>query len=134
MKRGQIATDFLIACVIIAFLFALLYKLYSDQFAFRLSSAEEQSALRIAESVGSAANFALSEGNGSSARVFLEPLSSGSNYSVFFLQRRVEVTWPVSPANKSVSYPILSPSISSGIHYSGETIRIANDGGVLRVS
>ncbi|MEM3030520.1 MAG: hypothetical protein QXH27_02185 [Candidatus Micrarchaeia archaeon] len=132
--RGQLSTDFLIVCVVLALVFSLAYALYVQNASSQLAARERLSATRIVEKVASAANFVLADGNGSTATVYLEPVE-GLNYSLEFIGRRAQMTWPLSPANQTISYPILTSSIlGAGVSYAGRNITLTNDGGDIRVA
>ncbi|MEM4389629.1 MAG: hypothetical protein QXG98_03120 [Candidatus Micrarchaeia archaeon] len=132
--RAQLSTDFLIVCLTLALIFSLAYALYVQNASSQLSASHRLSAARIAEKVARAANFVLADGTGSSVTVYLEPMGE-LNYSLEFIERRVQLTWPISATNQTISYPILTSAIrGAGVRYAGQNITLVNEGGDLRVA
>jgi len=131
--EGQVSTDFIIVCVVLALVFSLAYSIYVQSAYSSMEAGEMISAFRVAERVASAANLVLADGNGSTATVYLEPI--GQNYSLEFINRSALLTWPLSPSNRTASYPLLTSSIlGAGTRYAGQNITFTNDGGDIRVS
>jgi len=138
MRRVQISFDFL-AIVIFAFIIFLeLFEVYAVESSSARIREGMVSAVRIASSVTRTINEVCKE-NGTSALITIpESLDTSDTYylSITASGRRVDVFWPVSSQNRSISVPILTSNItvfniSKTVNSGSSNINVSNINGSI---
>jgi hypothetical protein len=139
--KGQIGYDLLVIVVFILFVFLIFFEIYILE-NNRIRILEGRlSAKRVANLVARGVNEVM-QVNGTTLQVTLpETLDTGDSYflSIKSVGRRVDVFWPVSSNNASLSIPLLTSNITevdiTKTVGSGVTVvNISNMNGAINVS
>jgi hypothetical protein len=114
MRRAQISYDLLAITIFILFIFLIIFEIYIVESSKVRIIENSLNAKKIANMVARGINEVLLT-NGTSTQVSLpETLDSGDNYSLSIkgIGRRVDIFWPVSSSNMSLSLPLLTSNVT----------------------
>lgn len=139
--KAQISYDFLAIASLILFVFLILFEIYIVEDSRARIIENIVSARRIANMVARGVDEVI-QTNGTSTQVNLpETLDTGDSYflSIKSLGRRVDIFWPISSQNSSLSVPFLTSNVTdiniSKTEGSGATtVTISNINGAINVT
>jgi len=140
MRRGQISFDFLVIVVFAFIIFLEMFQVYALESRSSNIIEGKASALSVGSKVARTINEVLKANETSAVVTIPETLDTGDTYylSIKATGRRVDVFWPVSAQNRSVTVPILTSnvtewSISKSLDSGETTINITNRNGTVGV-